>query len=176
MLYIFSVGDKPFACDICQKKFALSCNLRAHLKTHEAEYQTSPASFALYRRTLELLGVAEAQERLDRMREEAEDEDEEELRGSDSSSPGTAGIVPQSNISNSSPGSPHPADEEEVMEDVEEDEPDPTRVSPSIIGRSLASAPTASAMLSAAKSKGPKNRLPLRIDDYAQQLRNQIAA
>lgn len=111
------------------------------------------------------------------MREEAEEDDEEEGLGSDSSSPGAAGIVPESNVSNPSPGSPHPADEE-VMEDVEEDEPDPTRVSPPIIGHPLAPKPSASAMLSAAKTKsnGSKSRLPLRIDDYAQQLRNQIAA
>ena len=50
------LGDKPFSCDICQKKFALSCNLRAHLKTHEAEYQTSAASLALYKRALAALG------------------------------------------------------------------------------------------------------------------------
>ena len=114
------LGDKPFSCDICQKKFALSCNLRAHLKTHEAEYQTSPASFALYRRTLELLGVAEAQERLDRIRDDTEDDDEEERLGSESSSPGAAGIVPESNASNHSPGSPHPADEEEEVGPVDE--------------------------------------------------------
>ena len=49
-------GDKPFSCDICQKKFALSCNLRAHLKTHEAEYQNSATSLELYRRALAALG------------------------------------------------------------------------------------------------------------------------
>ena len=174
------LGDKPFSCDICQKKFALSCNLRAHLKTHEAEYQTSPASFALYRRTLELLGVAEAQERLDRMRDETEEDEEEERLGSESSSPGAAGIVPESNTSNHSQSSPHPADEEEeeVMEDVEEDEPDPARISPPIIGHSITTKPSASVLLSASKPKpsGSKSRLPLGIDDYAQQLRNQIAA
>ena len=178
---MFSIlGDKPFSCDICQKKFALSCNLRAHLKTHEAEYQTSPASFALYRRTLELLGVAEAQERLEKMPEETEEDGEEEVLGSDSSSPGAAGIVPEYNSSNPSPGSPHPADgnEEEVMEDIEEDEPDPIRVSTPIIGHSISSKPSPSSLLSAAKvkSSGSKSRLPLGIDDYAQQLRNQIAA
>ena len=175
----FILGDKPFSCDICQKKFALSCNLRAHLKTHEAEYQTSPASFALYRRTLELLGVAEAQERLDRMRDEPEEDDEDERLGSESSSPGAAGIVPDSNTSNLLSGSPHPADEEEGMEDIEEDEPDPSRMSPPIIGHSIASKPSASVLLSAAakpKPSGSKSRLPLGIDDYAQQLRNQIAA
>ena len=52
------LGDKPFSCDICQKKFALSCNLRAHLKTHEAEYQTSAASLALYKRALAALGTS----------------------------------------------------------------------------------------------------------------------
>ena len=113
------------------------------------------------------------------MRDETED-DEEEVLGSESSSPGAAGIVPQSNASNPSPGSPHPADEdeEEVMEDIEEDEPDPTRVSPPILGHSIASKPSPSSLLSAAKvkSSGSKSRLPLGIDDYAQQLRNQIAA
>ena len=102
-----------------------------------------------------------------------EDDDDEEIRGSDSSSPGAAGIVPEaSNVSIPSPGSPHPVDdeEEEVMEDVEEDEPP-------IITHPLASTTSASAMLSAkGKPNGSKSRLPLRIDDYAQQLRNQIAA
>ena len=55
----FFAGDKPFSCDICQKKFALSCNLRAHLKTHEAEYQNSATSLALYRRALAALGSPE---------------------------------------------------------------------------------------------------------------------
>ena len=56
---MFISGDKPFSCDICQKKFALSCNLRAHLKTHEAEYQNSATSLALYRRALAALGSPE---------------------------------------------------------------------------------------------------------------------
>ena len=102
---------------------------------------------------------------------------EEERLGSESSSPGGAGIVPESNASNLSPRSPHPADDdEEVMEDVEEDEPEPSRVSPPMIGRSIVPKPTS--LLSAAKTKpnGSKSRLPLGIDDYAQQLRNQIAA
>ena len=37
----------------------MSCNLRAHLKTHEAEYQSSAASLALYRRALAALGSQE---------------------------------------------------------------------------------------------------------------------
>ncbi|KAK8763154.1 hypothetical protein V5799_034242 [Amblyomma americanum] len=32
-------GDKPHICEYCQKRFALACNLRAHLKTHEGEHQ-----------------------------------------------------------------------------------------------------------------------------------------
>jgi hypothetical protein len=36
--YFFVVtGDKPHACELCHKKFALACNLRAHMKTHEGE-------------------------------------------------------------------------------------------------------------------------------------------
>lgn len=31
------LGDKPHACDLCHKKFALACNLRAHMKTHEGK-------------------------------------------------------------------------------------------------------------------------------------------
>ena len=88
-----TLGDKPYTCDICQKKFALSCNLRAHLKTHEAEYQSSPASLELYRRTLELLGVTEGQD-----------------RNSSSSSPIHEADSPTE-------------DEDLGMEDVEEDEP-----------------------------------------------------
>jgi hypothetical protein len=30
-------GDKPHACELCHKKFALACNLRAHMKTHEGK-------------------------------------------------------------------------------------------------------------------------------------------
>lgn len=30
-------GDKPHSCDLCNKKFALACNLRAHMKTHEGK-------------------------------------------------------------------------------------------------------------------------------------------
>ena len=113
------------------------------------------------------------------MRDEPEEDDEDERLGSESSSPGAAGIVPDSNTSNLLSGSPHPADEEEGMEDIEEDEPDPSRMSPPIIGHSIASKPSASVLLSAAakpKPSGSKSRLPLGIDDYAQQLRNQIAA
>ena len=32
-------GDKPHHCDLCGKKFALACNLRAHMKTHDDEPQ-----------------------------------------------------------------------------------------------------------------------------------------
>ena len=53
-------GDKPFSCEICQKKFALACNLRAHLKTHEAEYASSAASMALYQRAIAALGDLDA--------------------------------------------------------------------------------------------------------------------
>lgn len=35
--FIFS-GDKPHACELCNKKFALACNLRAHMKTHEGRF------------------------------------------------------------------------------------------------------------------------------------------
>lgn len=32
-------GDKPHACELCNKRFALACNLRAHMKTHDDEQQ-----------------------------------------------------------------------------------------------------------------------------------------
>lgn len=35
LLFFFISGDKPHACELCNKKFALACNLRAHMKTHE---------------------------------------------------------------------------------------------------------------------------------------------
>ena len=38
-LSCFLPGDKPHACELCNKKFALACNLRAHLKTHEGDPQ-----------------------------------------------------------------------------------------------------------------------------------------
>ena len=98
------LGDKPFSCDICQKKFALGCNLRAHLRTHEAEYQSSPASLELYRRTLEMLAAQDA-------------------AGSGKSSPGASDLGQDGLESGLDE-----EEEEEVdlgMEDVEEDEVDP---------------------------------------------------
>ena len=35
-IFYFS-GDKPHACELCNKRFALACNLRAHMKTHEGK-------------------------------------------------------------------------------------------------------------------------------------------
>lgn len=32
-----TTGDKPHACELCNKRFALACNLRAHMKTHEGK-------------------------------------------------------------------------------------------------------------------------------------------
>ncbi|KAJ4439011.1 hypothetical protein ANN_14967, partial [Periplaneta americana] len=32
-----SVRDRPYPCKFCGKKFALACNLRAHIKTHHSE-------------------------------------------------------------------------------------------------------------------------------------------
>ena len=92
---VFFAGDKPFSCDICQKKFALGCNLRAHLRTHEAEYQSSPASLELYRRTLEMLAAQDA----------AND-----------------GSAKEDNSNSSSPTRESHDEEELDMEDVEEDD------------------------------------------------------
>lgn len=36
----FFTGDKPHACELCNKKFALACNLRAHMKTHEGKFSS----------------------------------------------------------------------------------------------------------------------------------------
>ncbi|GIY48042.1 hypothetical protein CDAR_499061 [Caerostris darwini] len=36
---LVAIGDKPHSCKHCHKRFALACNLRAHLKTHEGEHQ-----------------------------------------------------------------------------------------------------------------------------------------
>lgn len=35
LLFLSPPGDRPHECEICQKRFALQCNLRAHMKTHE---------------------------------------------------------------------------------------------------------------------------------------------
>ncbi|XP_070065386.1 zinc finger protein 26 isoform X2 [Drosophila virilis] len=35
----FKNGDKPHGCELCKKKFALACNLRAHMKTHDGDLQ-----------------------------------------------------------------------------------------------------------------------------------------
>lgn len=34
-------GDKPHVCEVCNKSFALACNLKAHMKTHEEGGGTS---------------------------------------------------------------------------------------------------------------------------------------
>ena len=87
-------GDKPFNCDICQKKFALSCNLRAHLKTHEAEYQSSAASLALYHRALAVLGSqSPSNESCSNEEEELEEEEEESIGKGLSGSSGIGGTV-----------------------------------------------------------------------------------
>ena len=46
-LNVFDAGDKPHSCELCHKKFALACNLRAHMKTHESEYTYSYFVFFL---------------------------------------------------------------------------------------------------------------------------------
>lgn len=38
ILFLFFAGDKPHSCKHCHKRFALACNLRAHLKTHEGKF------------------------------------------------------------------------------------------------------------------------------------------
>lgn len=81
-LFFVCTGDKPFSCDICHKKFALSCNLRAHLKTHEAEYQSSQASLALYQRALAVLNGAQQSQQQPKTPEsnaEEDNEDQEEI-------------------------------------------------------------------------------------------------
>ena len=80
-------GDKPFSCDICQKKFALSCNLRAHLKTHEAEFQSSQASLALYQRALAVLGQQQQQAALAGPSSPEEEPEGEEPEGEEGGSP-----------------------------------------------------------------------------------------
>jgi len=35
--FLSHAGNKPHACNSCPKRFALACNLRAHLKTHQDE-------------------------------------------------------------------------------------------------------------------------------------------
>ena len=77
--YFLIAGDKPFNCEICQKKFALSCNLRAHLKTHEAEYQNSAASLALYRRALAALGSQDLAPNQEEDSPSFDEEEEDEL-------------------------------------------------------------------------------------------------
>lgn len=49
--FYFFTGDKPHVCELCNKKFALACNLRAHLKTHEGknEILESTRKFTLFR-------------------------------------------------------------------------------------------------------------------------------
>ncbi|CAF3577664.1 unnamed protein product [Adineta steineri] len=34
---MFDIGQKPFECQYCTKKFSLSCNLRSHIRTHHNE-------------------------------------------------------------------------------------------------------------------------------------------
>ena len=111
-------GDKPFSCDICQKKFALSCNLRAHLKTHEAEFQSSQASLALYQRALAVLGQQQQQAALagpSSPEEEEEPEgpegvppEEDESRGSQSEERENSNILEKSDEPSTTPPSSSP--------------------------------------------------------------------
>ena len=110
-------GDKPFSCDICQKKFALSCNLRAHLKTHEAEFQSSQASLALYQRALAVLGQQQQQAALAGPSSPEEEEpegpegvppEEDESRGSQSEERENSNILEKSDEPSTTPPSSSP--------------------------------------------------------------------
>ena len=111
-------GDKPFSCDICQKKFALSCNLRAHLKTHEAEFQSSQASLALYQRALAVLGQQQQQAALAGPSSPEEPEEpegpegalteEDESRGSQSEERENSNILEKSDEPSTTPPSSSP--------------------------------------------------------------------
>lgn len=46
--FFFFSGDKPHACELCNKKFALACNLRAHMKTHEGRFLFIVFYFLIY--------------------------------------------------------------------------------------------------------------------------------
>ena len=115
---MFFSGDKPFSCDICQKKFALSCNLRAHLKTHEAEFQSSQASLALYQRALAVLGQQQQQAALAGPSSPEEEEpegpeegappEEDESRGSQSEERENSNILEKSDEPSTTPPSSSP--------------------------------------------------------------------
>lgn len=49
-LFVFFTGDKPHACELCNKRFALACNLRAHMKTHEGKNDKFSIFFLLFKR------------------------------------------------------------------------------------------------------------------------------
>jgi hypothetical protein len=44
LVFFVLPGDKPHACELCNKRFALACNLRAHMKTHEGKSRHFPLS------------------------------------------------------------------------------------------------------------------------------------
>lgn len=37
--FSYVTGEKPHECHLCNKKFALQCNLKAHIKSHESDAQ-----------------------------------------------------------------------------------------------------------------------------------------
>ena len=43
-IYFFISGQKPHECHKCGKRFALGCNMKAHLKTHDPNRATSSKS------------------------------------------------------------------------------------------------------------------------------------
>ena len=73
--YIIILGQKPHECKKCGKRFALGCNMKAHMKTHE-----NPSS----KFNISLYSPSSNVEERNRMEENEEDLGEEMDNGDNS--------------------------------------------------------------------------------------------
>ena len=66
--YHFLIGQKPHECKKCGKRFALGCNMKAHMKTHESP--TSKLNIDIYSSKTEETNKHEVDENCPELEEE----------------------------------------------------------------------------------------------------------
>ena len=63
-MVLLRAGKKPHACQHCGKRFALSCNLRAHLRTHPAAAAAATNNIQQHPAHLLMAGLVMIQQQL----------------------------------------------------------------------------------------------------------------